>query len=84
MTYIYLENYLKLKEIALKFPETDPKLNWVIQIKKIFLEKININILDFLNNIKSQGYRNFLVEKLKRYYIFEDLRIGITQDHCFL
>ena len=75
--------FLRLKELALRFPSSEPRYNWIIQIRKNFLDKINVNIQDVFSAIKSQSYRDFLVEKMRRAYLQEDLERSYSSNALF-
>lgn len=67
---ICLQRLLNLYE---RFPSCDSRFNWARQLEVTFLDRIGVRVQDVYRNIQSHQYREFLVEKMRRSYITEDL-----------
>ena len=65
--------FLKLKDLAQRFPTNNDKYNWISQINTNFFKKINIDIDIFCKSNKGVTYQKHLLDKLKRAFILKDI-----------
>ena len=65
--------FLKLVDLFNKFDKTEQKFNWVTQIQRQFFEPIGLNLADYLKSEKIRKNINFLLDKLNRSYLREDI-----------
>ena len=64
----------RLKDYARKYPKSNSKYNWVLQLKEKFFDHLDIlNFEEFLIDDKIKKNETFLLNNLQRYYTREDI-----------
>ena len=65
--------FLRLKELAINFPNSSSKFNWVLQVKEQFFDKIGVNIEKVCER-HERSLDDFLIDKYNRLLIGNDIK----------